>query len=253
MPIIFYSMGSACGFCVKAESMLKPQIDSGEVVKKSASEAGGKFNGFPAFESTETGKTHTGLPQSYEQLAKKLGHAEHYSHSQGKGHHNPYNYNAMPVRAPADECSPCIPPFSLDGGGNLVKPPGMSHKQCVSARKKCPGCDQGSDPCAHAPKPKPPSGPDPNLAASHCKYNPNPNQGVDQCCAKYCNKDQQCIADCVQIVQGHEGGGGGHGGGGGQGGGGNTRTCSSFPGCGQHGGSITLDGGECVWDRWTIF
>ena len=74
MSIIFYSMGSACGFCVKAEALLKPQIHSGEVVKKSASEAGGKFNGFPAFESTKTGKTHTGLPKSYEQLAKKLGH-----------------------------------------------------------------------------------------------------------------------------------------------------------------------------------
>jgi len=81
-------MGSACGFCVKAESLLKSQLASGQVVKKSASEAGGKFNGFPAFESIETGKTHTGLPQSYEQLAKKLGHAEHYSRAQVKGHHN---------------------------------------------------------------------------------------------------------------------------------------------------------------------
>ena len=101
MSIIFYSMGSRCGFCVKAEALLKQQIESGDVVKKSASEAGKKFSGFPAFESTKTGKTHTGLPKSYEQLAKKLGHTEHYghAHAHGKGHHNPYNYNAMPVRA----------------------------------------------------------------------------------------------------------------------------------------------------------
>lgn len=192
-------MGSACGFCVKAESMLKPQIDSGEVVKKSASEADGKFNGFPAFESSETGKTHTGLPQSYEQLAKKLGHAEHYRHSQGKGHHNPYNYNAMPVRAPADECSPCIPPFSLDGGGNLVKPPGMSHKQCVSARKKCPGCDMDSDPCAPAPKPKPPSGPGSSPAYRDQCNNKSPSD-LPSCCAKACNNNTQsaCYMECEE-------------------------------------------------------
>ncbi len=80
MTIIFYSMGSACGFCVKAESLLKPHIQNGNIIKKSASEAKGKFNGFPAFESTKTKKTSTGLPKSYEDLANKLGHTSEGFH-----------------------------------------------------------------------------------------------------------------------------------------------------------------------------
>tara|TARA_B100001063_G_scaffold238439_1_gene260622 strand:+ start:287 stop:1036 length:750 start_codon:yes stop_codon:yes gene_type:complete len=78
MSIIFYSMGSRCGYCVKAEALLRPQIENGEIVKKPVSEAGGKFNGFPAFESKKTGKTSMGCPKSYEHLTKKLGHVEHY-------------------------------------------------------------------------------------------------------------------------------------------------------------------------------
>ena len=226
MSIVFYSMGSRCGYCVKAETLLKPQIQSGEIVKKPASEAGGKFNGFPAFESKKTGKTSMGCPNSYEHLAKKLGHTEGYSSGKSGDHHNPYHYNAMPIRVGSDLCSPCLEngPFDLDGGGNLVARSGMTHEQCVTARAKCPLCDQGSDPCAPAPKPKPPSGPSGADAAKKCNSNPNPNpnEGVDQCCANQCNNDPQCIADCVQIVEGHGGGGngGGGGGGGGNGGGG---------------------------------
>ena len=80
--IIFYSM-PGCGYCVKAEQLLKKQIQDGTVIKKSASEANGQFNGFPAFVSTKTGKSHTGLPPSYNHLTKKLGHHDHhekYSH-----------------------------------------------------------------------------------------------------------------------------------------------------------------------------
>lgn len=87
-------MGKRCGFCVKAEALLAPQIASGDIVKKPASEAKGKFNGFPAFEYN--GKTHTGCPQSFEHLSKKLGYSKERYHHPG---HNPYGYNAMPVRA----------------------------------------------------------------------------------------------------------------------------------------------------------
>jgi hypothetical protein len=83
MSITFYSMGKLCGYCIKAEELLKPQIASGEIVKKDASEApGGLFTGFPAFNSPKTGKTHMGLPESYEALAKKLGHVVENYHPQ---------------------------------------------------------------------------------------------------------------------------------------------------------------------------
>jgi len=69
--IIFYSMGARCGHCVAAENALKEQIDSGKIIKKDASEANGKFQGFPAFECD--GKTHMGGVPSYETLLEKLG------------------------------------------------------------------------------------------------------------------------------------------------------------------------------------
>lgn len=79
MPIIFYSMGSTCGFCIKAEQMLHKDIANGKIIKKDAREANGKFQGFPSFICTETGKTHSGLPSSPDELYRKLG-VEHYHH-----------------------------------------------------------------------------------------------------------------------------------------------------------------------------
>jgi hypothetical protein len=76
MTIIFFSMGDKCGFCVKAEKLLKQLIDSGKIHKKSHSEANGKFSGFPAFLNTENGNTHTGLPSSAESLFEKLGYRD---------------------------------------------------------------------------------------------------------------------------------------------------------------------------------
>ena len=89
MPIIFYSMGPRCGFCTKAEQMLHKHIASGKIIKKDASEANGKFSGFPSFICTETGKTHSGLPSSPEELYQKLG-VEHYNHMM-----NSHNSNMM--------------------------------------------------------------------------------------------------------------------------------------------------------------
>ena len=76
MTIIFFSMGDNCGFCVKAEKLLKQLIDSGKIHKKSHSEANGKFSGFPAFLNTANGNTHTGLPSSAESLFEKLGYRD---------------------------------------------------------------------------------------------------------------------------------------------------------------------------------
>jgi hypothetical protein len=102
MSITFYSMGAGCGFCVKAEQMLAPQIKSGVIVKRNASEAPqGKFQGFPAFEYN--GATHMGLPKSFEELAGKLNFTqENYGVS-----HNPFRYNAMLPTAeqPRSGCS----------------------------------------------------------------------------------------------------------------------------------------------------
>ena len=78
MSIIFYSMGS-CGYCKKAEQLLAQEIASGKIIKKDASESpNGKFQGFPAFLHTETGKTHMGLPQSFEDLLAKLEVVENF-------------------------------------------------------------------------------------------------------------------------------------------------------------------------------
>lgn len=71
--VVFYSMGSRCGFCVMAEKMLNSEIASGEIVVVEASQANGKFQGFPSFENKKNGKTHTGLPKSKEELYQKLG------------------------------------------------------------------------------------------------------------------------------------------------------------------------------------
>ena len=69
--ITFYEM-AGCGFCVKSKQALSHEIEVGLIQVKPASESGGKFNGFPAFEHTATGKTHLGAVSSYQELIKKL-------------------------------------------------------------------------------------------------------------------------------------------------------------------------------------
>ena len=103
MSIVFYSMGSRCGFCVRAEQMLKDQIESGEVVVLEASKANGKFTGFPSFENKSNGKTHTGLPSSVVELYKKLGvsHSrENYCPHCGKVKENMNMSNSVKVEPP---------------------------------------------------------------------------------------------------------------------------------------------------------
>ena len=162
MSIIFYSMGARCGYCKKAEALLKPQIQNGDIVKKSASEAGGKFTGFPAFHSTKTQKTSMGCPKSYEDLAQKLGHTEGYSHSRGSGHHNPYHYNAMPTIAQSSACP------TDSNSGNLILPSDCVAKdpKCVPCcrnyhKKNCPNIDTGENQCHHLCSSSSPS-PEPN-------------------------------------------------------------------------------------------
>lgn len=74
--ITFYSMGSNCGFCIQAEKILKQQISEGTIIVKPASDANGKFSGFPSFESSQSGKTHSGCPKSYNHLKQLLNHSE---------------------------------------------------------------------------------------------------------------------------------------------------------------------------------
>ena len=76
MPLIFFSMGNSCGYCVKAENLLKKHIHCGKIIKKPHTDANGKFSGFPAFLNTSNGKTHTGLPSSAESLFEKLGYRD---------------------------------------------------------------------------------------------------------------------------------------------------------------------------------
>ena len=71
--IIFYSMGKNCGFCISAENMLNKNIKNGEIILVEASNAPqNKFQGFPAFENTNNGKTYVGLPKNKDDLYSKL-------------------------------------------------------------------------------------------------------------------------------------------------------------------------------------
>jgi|SaaInlV_125m_DNA_1040241.scaffolds.fasta_scaffold210188_1 hypothetical protein len=71
MSIIFYEM-NGCGHCITSKKALKPEIDSGLIIVKPASEAGPWANGFPAFINTKSGKTHLGAVRSFEELTKSL-------------------------------------------------------------------------------------------------------------------------------------------------------------------------------------
>jgi len=75
-----------CGFCTKAKSMFKNEIKSGEIVLKPHTQAPPGVNGFPTFQAP-SGKMHSGLPSSKDQLYSKLELViEGYSH-----HKSPYS------------------------------------------------------------------------------------------------------------------------------------------------------------------
>ena len=69
MSITFYNM-TGCHFCKKAKEMFAAEIASGEIIEKPSSEAPPGTRGFPTF--TANGKTHSGLPQSKQELYSKL-------------------------------------------------------------------------------------------------------------------------------------------------------------------------------------
>lgn len=93
--ITFYSMGNNCGFCVKAEKILKEQISEGTIIVKPASDANGQFSGFPSFESSQSGKTHSGCPKSYEDLKQLLDHSENKES---------YQHNNLQISDVANKC-----------------------------------------------------------------------------------------------------------------------------------------------------
>ena len=63
---------AGCVFCERSKQALENEINSGLVVVKPASEAGGRFNGYPAFENTLNGRVHLGAVNSYQELVEKL-------------------------------------------------------------------------------------------------------------------------------------------------------------------------------------
>lgn len=93
--ITFYSMGSSCGFCVQAEKILKQQIIEGTIIVKPASDANGKFAGYPSFESSQSGKTSSGCPKSYEHLKQLLDHTENKEN---------YQHNNLQISHVANKC-----------------------------------------------------------------------------------------------------------------------------------------------------
>ena len=88
-------MGNNCGFCVKAEKILKQQISEGTIIVKPASDANGQFAGFPSFVSSQSGKTHSGCPQSFKHLKQLLDHSENKEN---------YQHNNLQVSDVANKC-----------------------------------------------------------------------------------------------------------------------------------------------------
>ena len=137
--IIFYHM-AGCGFCSKAMQAYKPEIDEGVIEVKDASEAGGKFSGFPAFEAVETGKTHTGFVPDVEALFEKLGikkegfgcsaqsdefegfsqpHGHHGGHPNGQVHHtHPHHHGPAHHQHPHYHGLPPRPAYHTLGNYN---------------------------------------------------------------------------------------------------------------------------------------
>ena len=106
MTIKFYS-ANWCGFCKRAHQLLKKYIDSGIIVVKDSNEAPKGVQGYPHFECTRSGQTHTGLPQSVKHLFTKLGR-------DNNGNIKGENNNNVPSVMPG----PVIPPSPsncLDG------------------------------------------------------------------------------------------------------------------------------------------
>lgn len=73
--IIFFNM-NGCGHCARMKKQLDPYIQSGMVELVDAREAGGRFDGFPAFEYN--GKSAVGAME-VEALFAKLGFTGHQS------------------------------------------------------------------------------------------------------------------------------------------------------------------------------
>ena len=89
--IDFFKM-LGCFYCDEAEKMLAEQISGGLILKKSAEQcqqAGHSPRGFPFFHCSETGKSKTGLPKSFEDLCRELGISPHDSSTNHSSHHSP--------------------------------------------------------------------------------------------------------------------------------------------------------------------
>ena len=87
MQMIDFFKMSGCYFCDEAEKLLKQFIQDGIIVVKTAEQcqkAGHRPSGFPFFHSSSTGKSHTGLPKSFQALCDSLGLdlAQHKQHAQ---------------------------------------------------------------------------------------------------------------------------------------------------------------------------
>ena len=70
MITLFIMQG--CGYCHKAQEMLKDLIQSGMITVKDISEAPGHVNAAPFFKAHHNGKEHMGLPQSPDELLEVL-------------------------------------------------------------------------------------------------------------------------------------------------------------------------------------
>jgi len=86
MITLFVMQG--CGYCHKAQDMLKDLILSGMIKVKDISEAPGHVNAAPFFKA-HNGKEHMGLPQSPNELLEVLEiskeNLHHPEHAQGSG------------------------------------------------------------------------------------------------------------------------------------------------------------------------
>lgn len=113
MTITFYSMGTKCAYCVKAENILKDKIKDGTIIVKPASEANGKFVGFPSFHSSQSDKKHSGCPSSYQHLLELLEHKENKEN---------YQYNNLRISDTAKKCCSGLKFITTDPTNPNTKP-----------------------------------------------------------------------------------------------------------------------------------
>ena len=139
MTIHLYSADS-CGYCVKAKQLLDKHIKSGYIVVKDSSEAK-NASGVPLFECQFSGKRHTGLPASIQDLNTKLGRDPNSDADSTGG-----DCTISEIEPPCGDGEKCIESGPRKGTCVPINPfiiGGCKNSKCPSGQK----CDKSTNKC----------------------------------------------------------------------------------------------------------